>query len=637
MKITRQQAIFAVLKWILYATGVAFYSFLTVGEVTKIQRDIFSGIVQENSLILAGIILVYLFTQLLPNWLGGPVRWSGLLGLAGVFLKGYWIIQRSAYFQVYGILPNVDAAEYYHNAIRLLVGFPAQGTTISRPFFPSFLSTILYVAKLDIHATLIILVALVILAVFLFGESVRARFGAIPAAMTVGMTFMFYSNYLGAFSSESLGLIFGCLGWIFLFECCQRSEKRIFFLGLAFLTLGMFTRAGALFILPMMVLAFLLFYRQKSDRVKYIAGAFVVFVVIYLVNSNILDILSAHSSYLFPNSLYSIYGMASGGNGWGYFKIARPDIWAMEEPARTQMLFQATVELIKTNPMVLIVNMLKQYYYFVLLGNTSVFSYLFTSIRGYNIFLMVILYTASIWTIVKLISTRKQLTSLILIAIFTGILLSIPFVPPQDESDMRAYAVSVPVMALFPALAIQDWLGWIWKKLNIKLSRSDQQKPAPGVKSIFAPVSFVIGIVIVILTILPTYMMQGISRPKFIAPKECSSGQVPISWIYQHKNSIKIVSDQDREDLYSISKERMSRLLHDLYMSSQIEVFTSMKRGYSVSQQINLVDGSSGWVLARNEIIQSGDGLYSGCAVFHDNENFYLFDFFKVEDAKKME
>ncbi len=422
MKLTRQTNLLNLLQGLFYFLGLAGYIYLTLSDVTKFQRENFSEIVLENSLILAGIIVFYLLTHFLPGRIASPLRWTGLLGISGVFLKGYWIIKRSAYFQVYGILPNVDAAEYYHNAIRLLTGFPAQGTTISRPFFPAFLSSILWSAKLDIHLALIILVALVIFALFLFGEFVRNRFGILPAAMTVGMTFMFYSNYLGAFSSESLGLIFGCLAWVFFFESAVNPAKRYFILGMVFLILGMFTRAGALLILPTMVIAFLLFYQKKSDRIWYWASSLVVFVVIYLVNSNILDILSANSSYLFPNSLYSFYGMAAGGHGWGYFKIARPDIWAMEEPIRTQMLFQATLELIKANPLVLITNMLKQFYFFVLLGNTSVFSYLFTTIRGYNIALLVVLYSASCWTIVRLVRSRAKLSSLILLAILAGIL-----------------------------------------------------------------------------------------------------------------------------------------------------------------------------------------------------------------------
>jgi hypothetical protein len=360
-------------------------------------------------------------------------------------------------------------------------------------------------------------------------------------------------------------------------------------------------------------------------------------VVIYVVNSNVLDILSAHTSYLFPNSLYSFYGMAAGGHGWGYFKIARPDIWAMDEPERTRMLFQATIEVIKANPLILVWNMLKQYYYFVLLGNTSVFSYLFTTIRWYNIGLIAVLYSASLWTIIKLIRIRKGLTSLILLAILVGILLSIPFVPPQDESDMRAYAVSVPVMALFPALAIQDWAGWIWKRIAGKLRMVQPSESTHESKTCLIPVSLSFGILVIALAVLPTYTMRGAARPAFVAPAVCASGEVPISWLYQRENSMSIVNNQDPIGIYSIRMSQVERLMHDIYFAPHLGVFQSMTEGYAVSQQVNLVDGSSGWVLAPTVQLKPGDGLYSGCALFHDDDNFYLFDFFKVTNAAKIQ
>ncbi len=75
--------------------------------------------------------------------------------------------------------------------------------------------------------------------------------------------------------------------------------------------------------------------------------------------------------------------------------------------------------------------------------------------------------------------------------------------------------------------------------------------------------------------------------------------------------------------------------MHDIYFAPHLGVFQSMTAGLSVSQQVNLENGASGWFLVPDSILQAGDGVYSGCATFHDDDNFYLFDFFKVESGQK--
>lgn len=637
MKTNNKKNISNVLEIVFFLIGIGVYSVILTSQVTRSQRELFSSIVQENSLLLLTIILFYLIAHQLPGWIGRSTRWIGLISLFGVFLKGYWIIKRSAYFQVYGFLPNVDATEYYENALRLLMNFPAQGTTIGRPFFSSFFSGLLWISQLDLHITLMILVAFVGISVFLLGESIRVHFGVIPSAMVVGFTFMFYANYLGAISSESLGLIFGCIGWVFLFETIKKPAKKYLWVSLFFLTTALVTRAGAFFVLPFIILAFLIIYKTKQEIIQYVIGSGIVVGIAFFVNSIILKIVSGNSSYLFPNSLYSIYGMAAGGRGWGYIKDARPDLMALAEPVRTQQIYQATIELIRNNPFVLLFNLLKQYYYFVMYSNTSVFSYLFTTIDWYNILLMVILYSACIISIVILIRKRYELKYLILLAVIIGILLSIPFVPPQDESDMRAFAVTVPIMALIPSLSI----NWLAMKVGLGLSKvmkiETPYKPVNKENKNLVLYNSLFGITIFSLTLIPTIFLRGNIAIKGISQVNCPDGSIPVIWNYLKSNSVNIINNDYPEGLNSIRERRMEGFMHDIFTAPKISMFQSLAVGLTLSEQVNYLEGQSGWLLAPTELLNSGDGIYTGCADYYLDSGQYLFNYYKVTSAQRIE
>ncbi len=191
--------------------------FLTLfNQLPLVYRNFIKFFVKENSIVLICIFCFLALTYLISGWPGRTIRWLGLIWLFGIFLRGYWLINRTAFYQLYGILPWVDATEYYANAQRVILGFPMVGVTAGRPLFSTFFGSLLTYTQSNMIYSIGILVFLVAVSLFIFGEYIRKEYGVIPAAFAVALTFMFYRNYLGAISSESLGLLVGLAGWIWL-------------------------------------------------------------------------------------------------------------------------------------------------------------------------------------------------------------------------------------------------------------------------------------------------------------------------------------------------------------------------------------------------------------------------------------
>ncbi len=611
--------------------GWAFYR-ITHTIPTRGIADIYRFFVRENSILLATITVSLFLLYLVPGKAGKSLRWLWVIVIFAVYLQGEWLIRRTGYFQLYGIQPWVDATEYYANTQRLLMGFASQGTTNARPLFSAFFSILLWITSLDMVEAITLLVFCVAVAYYLFGESLRSFFGPITAAMTTGLTFMFYRNYLGAITSESLGLILGMGGWIVLFWAASHKSLSRFCAGLALVTLALIARAGPFVVLPAIVVAGFFLFKQRQHWLKYAATTIATIIAGFGINSLILNIYSQGKSVAFTSYIYSLYGMAAGGKSWGYIKLTHPDVFfGMAEPERTQTIINLTWELIKSNPWDLIRSMLSQYYFFVAKLNTSVFSYLFTQIDWYNTAILIVLYTLSILSIILLIKNHRSSTNLIMLAVFVGVLLSIPLVPPQDELDMRPYAVVVPILNILPAISL-EWLVARLMRLRKTTSlpldgtlhgtKSLPGSPLPGLFS---------GLVLVALLFIPIFLHKY-PVTKTSASVTCPAGQSPFVWYHKPNNATNILTEVEWTGKNWMTIRQADRLKHDLLYKG-ILLFDEFNREVVFSQSVNYLDNRSAWVVGDAGIYKTGKGYYGGCGTYVDDPAWWGFNYFRLDSA----
>ncbi len=624
--IVPELVIFAAACWLYF---VFFETRLSRGLI-----DFTNFFVEENAIILLSLFLIFLLTYQIPGWIGRSLRWIVLLTFFAIFLRGYWQLKRSAYFQLFGLLPWVDSIEYYANGLRLLNGFAMQGTTVGRPLFSTMLAGLLWITKGNLPQTIIVVAGLTAFGIYLLGEAVKKTFGSLVAAVMISFTFMWYRNYLGGLSSESLGLILACLGWSFLLATFRKHNLWWIGTGFFFVTLALVTRAGPFFILPFMLLVYW-FFSKKADRIKTAVVIITSSAAAFLVNTIILRIVSGGKSFLFPNYLYSVYGMASGGKGWNYIHSARPDLWALPEPIRTSQIFDATLELIKQDPFQLIVSMLRQYVFFVEKSNTSMFSYLFARVDAYNIAIMVVLYGLSILSIYLLIRSRKEQTSLFLLAVILGVLLSVPFVPPQDESDMRAFAVVVPILAILPAYGASWLVKQVVGYLKSRASSRGQSQSDPNV-TVGQTISLIpvwgFSAAILVLGIIPALILNGVKLPANLVAPTCPEGQTPFVWRNIRQNSVTIMDELPYNDVHFILPRQVEQLSHDVFISNVVDLFQYFTVNQTVSEEINLLNGESAFLFHEKDGYFNKGGLYSGCGVKMEDSHMYIFDVFLVKE-----
>lgn len=617
---------------VVIALGICFYSYLTRENPPKTLAEIFKFYVTENSILLLTLAGGFFLVNLIPGKLGKALRWFWVLFVFAGFMQGIWLTKRTAYFQLYGIQPWVDATEYYANAQRLLLGYPFQGTTNARPFFSSFLAILLWLSQLDMIQASIYLLFIVAVAYYFFSEYLREHFGYIASALTIAVTFMFFRNYLGAFSSEGLGISIGMGGWVMLFWGASRKNLPAFCTGLFFTTIAFVTRAGPFLVLPMIILAGIWIFRNHQKLWQYLISTVGTIAAGFGINSLILNAFSSGKSAAFTSYLYSLYGMAAGGKGWTYIMSDRPDVfYQMVEPERTNTIIQIIGTYIRENPFALIKSMLSQYYFFIAKINTSVFSYLFSRVDSYNIAIMAIFYLLTILGVVLLSRKWKNSTALLLLAILIGVLISVPLVPPQDESDMRPYAVAVPIINLFSAVALE----WLFRKLpfmfllrlHFPMFISDStRKKMPASAFIYT------WTILICLFIIPIVIYKS-AKPVEISPPVCMTGEMPFAWMHHNQNTTFIRKNLEWNGRNWITINQARRYKHDI-LYQLVDFFHELEVESEISQSVNILDHRSAWLIGDGGIYKPGNGYYRGCGIYVDNPTWWGFNYFRLSSAE---
>ena len=611
--------------------GLLMFFFVLNSPFPQWARDFSTKIVNENFLLLGGLFILLVLAYLIPGEPGTWIRWILIALLFAIFLRGYWEIKRTAFFQLFGFQPWVDAAEYYTNSQRILVGLPMQGSTNGRPMFSAFLSILLWVTQNDLIQTISLLTLLMAIVFYWAGESIRKFGGAIIAAGVITFTFMFFRNYLGALSSESLGLILSLPAWIMLYQCLTKPSLRQYSLALFILTIAFVTRAGPLLVLPALSVAGYFIFRDVKGFWKKTGWVIGPVAAGFGVNAILTQILSAGRSASFTSYFYSLYGMAAGGKGWGFIKIAEPDIYyGLAEPERTRQIIAATFDLIKADPGKLIQSMLSQYGYFFGNIDTSIFSYLFARTPQFNLIMIILLYALIVFSFVNIWRHRRKAEVIALAAILIGILASVPLVPPQDESHMRPYAVVVPVLSLLPFLFV-----FVFSRIKQKafILLSPIELPDNGGKSYLTLAGF--PIVLIVITLFIPIILFHLSKPSF-TPQSCAIGETAFVAYHKPTNTVQITPKSNDLNLHLISRGHFNRKLHDIYMSDALTIFKHLSNNSSFEYVVNTANQTSVWLIDDSGKIDDGSGWYRGCGIYDFDPIYYHFSSLNVTSAERI-
>jgi len=405
---------------------------------------------------LGAIALLSLFLSFRQTHRLEPyLSFSVALLLFGLPLAAIWSTGTTSLAAIGGILPWSDAVKYVRIGHRLLdAGFIDLG--FSRPFFPGFLAVLLDITGRDLMAVQAMLTAAPAIACYLTSREIRRTLGALPAALVLASLLLFYSHFIGALMTESLGLILGTLGFAVLWRGGVQRREDLLLLGIFLVTLGLCARMAAIGVLPLLLLwGTLLMARQGGKPGLFLLKGSGLILLGFALNSLLSRLISGGNYMSFGNYSYVLYGLLTGGN-WQSVLKDHPEIASLPGAQQVQEIYRLCLEIIRSDPMSLVSGVLRSWDAMLKQGSARLIPPLIPWISLQTWLHYLIRPLLAIGLGIALIGGRvnrpwlKRFTPLqtrspvygLLLAYIGGTLLSAPFAPLWD-GGWRPYAVTL--------------------------------------------------------------------------------------------------------------------------------------------------------------------------------------------------
>jgi hypothetical protein len=512
------------LLWQILFLGIsaALFSLILMNRSPNLLRPVSMSLRTGFGLVIPLTALILYLAFRIPNRIGDLVGMAATLSLFAMPLAGLWASGQSQSTVLNGLIPLFDAETYYMDALRLMDGSPFSIFSARRPLFGSLLAVLLALTGRNLMASLAILTAMTGLACYFTAREIQRTHRAEIAVFILMVVFLFYRAHSGISMSENLGVMLGMLGFGLLWRGASTKSLLYIWAGLLATTLALNARAGAFFMLPLLILwAGWLLRENKLIPWKALFVSASAVLLGFALNLALTRLVAVPSGVPFANFSYTLYGLASGGESWYYVFQTHPELTQIQEPEQSKRIYQMAFELIRANPLQTVQGAF--FNWKMLFSDTwyNIYAYL----GGENWKLAVAsrwgMYALCLIGIFASLRNRKEaIHSLILVAAL-GVFVSVPFLPPTDAYRMRPYAASIIVFAALPALGLNFILNQI---KHIRLADKIFDKSVlPASASMLT--YFVV--LIPILLIAPV-LIQSTATPPPVPAISCSEELTPI-------------------------------------------------------------------------------------------------------------
>ena len=503
------------------------------------------------------MILVYL-AFIVPGWMGKTLSATVTLALFGLTLVGIWVSGQTQGTIISGFIPIRDASEYYVDALRLLGGQNISIFSARRPLFTGLLAVFLRLTDRNLMLSLGVFAAINGLTCYLAAKEIRRIYGPATGVLVFTLLLLFYRLHSGSTMTEQVGISAGVLGFTLLWQGIINQRIPLILASLFTITIALNARAGAFFILPILLMWVVRVYRIKEHLFskKFLLIGSGLIISGFLINLIMVRLLGSLNSVPFANFAHSLYGLAAGGKSWAYIYNVHPEVFVLEEPMRSNTIYQLAFNLIRNDPKLIVQGVFICYQKFFTSPYYGAFSYVIGENIRLSIVVQITLFILSAFGILKWALKRDDLIMSMVMAGILGILVSVPFAPPGDASKLRPYAASIGFLAILPSLG----LHWILEKFRFKI----MIKPEAIVQNSNLTIMFN-GIYIAAMIIGPLIVKATGSLPDF-PDTTCPSEMRSVVIDYDSGPHITIVPDdqkalaQNNEFNYSYFKHEM----HDI-------------------------------------------------------------------------
>jgi len=601
------------------------YALILLNRSPNLLRPI-SLLVRHGFLLpLVGLLPVFWGAYALRGYLGTLTSLTVTLAAFALSLAGLWASGDTNSLIVSGLLPWSDAAGYYGCANLLLEGERFTSFCSSRPLFSGFLALVLQLCGRNLTLTVAVMVLIAALCCYAAARAIAHAHGALPAALMLIILLFFYRRYAGTTMSESMGLPLGALGLAMLWRSDGRELVRML-IGLALMTLGLLARLGPFFILPFLML-WIGWARRGTKRFGWIdfGMSLAVVAACMAVNWLAFQAFGSLQGALFSKLAPALYGVTVGDENWNKIYEDHPEINRLSEAEQTKIIYQLIFENIRNHPSLFLKGILAQYGY--LFSNTwySAYGYLHDPRAWYNPLIQYPLFVLNGVALVFAWKRREQPLMMLTLSITLGLLLSVPFVPPRNTSQLRAYAAAIPILGMLPGLG----LSFLLEKLSFAQLRKQPAELFIGRFDLALTVILLLGMIIAPFT-LPVFV-KPLEYPKIT----CPTGMETISVFLGRGSSVTIMPGSSffLDWLPYFHQERFRRLLHGMSQMDFVEEMENIETPATLFRALDLRSKQSAFVISPASLLPPEGGLLTLCGHWRESaagRRYGLFDVVQV-------
>jgi hypothetical protein len=538
--------------WVL----VAFALYLPIFFIPLPPQFVRQSVALVDEALLLALCALIAFALFKGGWFGKALALAGTLAAFTLPLLRTWETAASGHNLLLGLLPFVDANGYYVDALRLLAGKLFSAPGVYRPLFTAFLSVILATFNGNVQLLAVFFAAFTALGIFSLAFEARRTYGVWPAVALIYFVQFFYRQLVGAPMTEQLGIPIGAFGLTVLIQSTQKRSLWLYTCGLFLLSLGLTIRAGAYFVLPVLILYGLYLFNfspviarrsaattkqsppsargllRREERPprndgtrrtipKSILLHGLLFSLAILIPIG-LDALVrgwvvTSGAVTSGNFALTLYGQAVGGRGWRSIFVDHPELSSAPLYELGAPAYKYAFEAIKANPFGLVLGSLRALVKFfspaylfnvILLENATVT--LVLQITSFVFFL------AGLWFVWK---KRKEPLHALLLVTFAGIVISVPFLPPFDGGGwwggIRVHGATLGVHLLITGIGLAGLL----KKIPLPVFKTQTENFDGG--NWF----WTLGFILAIYTLLGAWTLHPTGARGDVPPEACAPGE----------------------------------------------------------------------------------------------------------------
>jgi hypothetical protein len=609
------------------AISIFLFSLILANRAPNMLRPISMSLRTGFGLVIPLTALILYIAFRIPNHAGDLIGMAATLSLFAMPLAGLWASGQSNSITISGLVPIIDAANYYNDSLRIMMGRNISQFSAMRPFFSGFLSFLLSITGRNLMFSLAIITAVMAIASYYGIREIQRTHGAETAVFLLIILFLYFRHHSGISLSETLGVPLGVLGIGLIWRGMEKRSQTTAIFGLFMVAFALNTRPGAMFTLPLILLWAGWIFRKPSEyiSIRFLFWGAGVIIFSFAINTFFVRLLAGPTGTVFSNFSWALYGLASGGNSYTYIFEKHPEVFLLQNPEQTRTIYRLALDLIIHDPNLFIKGAIHNWTMFFSDSWYSAFSFL----GGENGVIYIItrrtIYALCLLGFLKwLLKPSDPYSGLVGVAVL-GILASVPFVPPTDAYRVRLYAASIVIFGLLPAMG----LSLITSRVKFKLLSQ------PNLKLQETNVTALCSALLVIMVLGGTLMTKAASQPPQTFEISCPSDNDKIAIRFDAGTSINIMREKDLflDWMPNFHKGLFNRNIHSLADIQLINYLESLAPYTSLFSSLDYLSNRQALIVIPTDLLPPPGTNIGICGHWETDPSLKKYDVFLATDV----